>query len=69
VPKSVWPTFIARSKDFKAKFTIIKTFHLVPKSERPTFIPRLKVLKAYFTIIKTWDLVPKNNKKLLKFSI
>jgi hypothetical protein len=44
VSKSEPTTFGTRSKVFKAKNTIIRTFDPVPKSV-PTFGTRLKVLK------------------------
>jgi hypothetical protein len=45
VPKSVPTTFGIRSKVYKAKNTIIRTFDLVPKSVPTTFGTRSKVLK------------------------
>ena len=47
--------FGTRSKVFKAKNTIIRTFDLVPKVES-SFLALDRKLK---TIIKTFDLVPK----------
>jgi len=49
---------ITRSKVFKAKNTIIRTFDLVPKLE--VFI--LALDQKFKTIIKTFDLEPKNVK-------
>jgi hypothetical protein len=53
VIKSVLATFGTRSKVFKAKNTIIKTFDLVPKVVSSYFSTRSKVANNAF------DLVPK----------
>jgi hypothetical protein len=45
VTKVVGTDFGTRSKVFKAKNTIIRTFNLVPKSEPTTFGARSKVFK------------------------
>jgi hypothetical protein len=49
------PNFGTRSKVFKAKNTIIRTFDLVPKLE----VLILALDRKFQTIIKTFDLVPK----------
>jgi hypothetical protein len=51
--------FGSRSKDLKAKNTIIPAFDLLPKSVPTTFGTRWKVFEAKNIIIKTFDLVPK----------
>jgi hypothetical protein len=59
VPKKELATFFTRSKVFKVKNTIIKTFNLVIKVASSYFDTRSKVFKAKNTNNKTFDLVPK----------
>jgi hypothetical protein len=56
VPKSVRTT---RSKVFKAKNTIIKTYDLVPKSVHTTLNTRSKVFIMQNNAFKTFNLVIK----------